>query len=489
MGDNNLINIGDELIFQLNYPITHIEEIVKPDLTGIVPSNKQSKYSIYFTYSNDLLYYSDWIPLTTTNLKSIPIKPEYDLDMKFKVVKTSDDNYPISVNYVSIEVKFKKVESILKDTIFQVLDKEDYEFYSNWCRNVLRKLYEPGIVPIFLERGDSITDRDYIDFWRAVSCYWGLFVVYARRFESLEKVDILKRLLDSKQINYHKNLSVNELKVEVESTFQTFSRRGTFNSLFFIDEQTLRQEYTNGEYQGLINREKDACGEIFHFSPSRFNSQGLVLNRNSYLSRYIYDQKELSLFNIQSQNIYFINCIKNLTLNTIDLTSSSSIETPKLPINSKLDYELVFLVKSSSTVPKINVDFKCYNAAGLEIGFNQIPELDISVARTGQYLLARVIIFAHNSSYIQETSLNLGRNGRMPIGACKLSFRLSTTGSMTLKDFDFKILNTQYQKASIQGTEIIDLFIKDKSEKDNSFEIINEFLVNQDKVVFINNLE
>ena len=101
-----------------------------------------------------------------------------------------------------------------------------------WCIAVTEKMYKLGIVPRYITRGDECNvngeDRDYIDFWKAICCFWAIIVAYARKFETFHnnKVLLLK-YLEERGMFVCENMDLTDLQYLMEYYYDEIRHRGT----------------------------------------------------------------------------------------------------------------------------------------------------------------------------------------------------------------------------------------------------------------------
>jgi len=195
--DNRATEIGDVIIVKGNVPLQGVVSLIS--FTDTLVGETASRFFIKtFRFAVDGINFTTLQPLTNPNLVAININP-----LQFFLIEL---RYERGGTDISGELEF--IENILSGTFIPIVCGEIYqqsvffEFFnccdasvSNWCINVLEKLYRPGIIPKFVTRGiennANNEDQDYIDFWRTVACFMSLFVNLARVFQNFQTEKVL----------------------------------------------------------------------------------------------------------------------------------------------------------------------------------------------------------------------------------------------------------------------------------------------------------
>ena len=130
-----------------------------------------------------------------------------------------------------------------KTTSFELFDEDDFSstiydktifktfFNSNdpqvllWAVNVLEKLFEPGIVPLYVNRNN---ENDYNTFFLTITHYFAFVVIYARQFRQLENSDILmKEFIEGWGLVYENIDSLDQRQYIFNNWIKEFYKRGT----------------------------------------------------------------------------------------------------------------------------------------------------------------------------------------------------------------------------------------------------------------------
>jgi len=469
---NILINTGDNILIPLQYPLENVKSILNYD-ESIVGEGLPSNLTREFRYTTDLLNWSEWAILTNPSLQALSLDYRQDFDIQFRYTKTNSIGQ-IMVNWAVPVTQLEVVADVLEGSIFSILEETERNISKLWSRNVLQKVYETGTIPKYIERSDGLGDRDYVDFWRAVTDFLGLFVSLSRRFESLEHIDIVRKLLDSKRLYYKRDDTLLALTNLVTSAAVIFRERGS----------------SYNELERLFGN-RNVCGEIFLFSDCVPGTVGIFLNRNSILERYLHHQVELEFISLQKTPGYFINTTF-LNESTVGAFSSSTITGPKIQVDSRIDHEVIMLVKG---VGSVTVDIAGYDSSDVEYDLTYLhpsvvsgpPLPNVSFPKSDQWYLVRLTIYGSASfATMSQPDILKGSNVKMPTEVCKLVITVTFTGNLEIKDFLFKIAHTQYSKSFLQSSQLIDAWYTDKSAKDDPIGLAHHYLLNYSKTILIN---
>lgn len=197
---NRTTEVGDVILIEVDVPLVGLTALV--DFTDTVVGDTATRYfNKRFRYQADGINWSSWIDLTVANIQAVNTDPSSPFKIEYRYERVGDPLGELRFDDATLEAtrQFPPAECgpTYKDSVFnRFFDCMDNEVMQ-WCLNVLEKLYRSGIVPQYITRGGTsnlnAVDKDYIDFWRTIACYFALFVKYARTFESFRQDDFLLR--------------------------------------------------------------------------------------------------------------------------------------------------------------------------------------------------------------------------------------------------------------------------------------------------------
>lgn len=474
--DNGCTEIGDILLMKPDIPILGLVSL--SSFTDTLTNETATRYFIKeFKYSLDGLNYSLWIPLTNPNLTSILLQPNDYFYIEYKYTRAGIDNTGIlifeDITLVGVFVDFSCGE-VFENSIFaKFINCPDTEVL-NWCINVTDKLYKQGIIPNYIIRRvnqNSSQDKDYIDFWRTIACFFAMIVIYGRkvleRFTSYPELleEYLKQrniylcpLPDYQDLLYIMNNYYNEIRQR--GTNEIYKEKSTtqlnLTSIFHtksinnkqVDGELLRLIYYKAIDEFIFNLiKKEYIGWNINNSSPLF--KGLTIQNGpnkaydnsdnvQTLTKYpIYNQNYLKIEQDEYHRIIEIAYvpiggqagispdISNFTNNNFDKA---------IKVNENLDYEITFWLKQptfddsdsdSESDSEIyshisNITFGCI---GVDKNNNKIDFLDVTtnlplntffidqkLNQTDKYYFIRGIIYNKNKPHISlaNSILNIG---------------------------------------------------------------------------------
>lgn len=118
-----------------------------------------------------------------------------------------------------------------KSIFYKFFDSDD-ETVLMWAFNVLEKLYEPGIVPLYISRANS---EDYNALFLATTQLFAYIVYYARKYRDFEAEEnnerggdeMLKAFIEGWGLSYNNIDTPEERKYLFQNWIQEFHKRGT----------------------------------------------------------------------------------------------------------------------------------------------------------------------------------------------------------------------------------------------------------------------
>lgn len=148
--------------------------------------------------------WSSWDAIS--NLSSYPIDETVSYQVQFRFIHSSSprvmgDSPILSFTSVTIEGDFVQIDCgpIYNESIFGQWFRCDENL--QWCLNVANKMYEQGVVPNFILRGDKYDDDDYKVFWKSICCFFGIIVEFGRKVARFdEDLIMLKDFLKNRTL-------------------------------------------------------------------------------------------------------------------------------------------------------------------------------------------------------------------------------------------------------------------------------------------------
>ena len=183
--DNKVTEIGDELTIIGNVPIVGLIQLTSYTDTT-VGETEDRYFDRKFKYSIDGINYSDFISLTEANILNIQVSPKDTFYIVYLYTRQGTDSTGelelLDISLKGQYVDFECGETFTKSVFYEYINCPDEEVLG-WCVNVSEKLYK-NIVPKYITRGETNSteeDRDFIDLWRSITCFFAMIVIYSRR--------------------------------------------------------------------------------------------------------------------------------------------------------------------------------------------------------------------------------------------------------------------------------------------------------------------
>lgn len=188
---NRAEEIGDTILIVARAPIIGIVELngFSDEIIGELPDRF---FFREFSYSVDGLFFTPFQELTIQAIATITITSTDTFYINYKYTRqgTNADGF-IAFDSITLSGSFEQPLCnnyyILPKSIFKDIFCYNPE-HLGLCVVLTNKCFEEGIVPKFLTRNTTnnpaVDDKDYIDFWDAVCCFYALLIVFARKFQN-----------------------------------------------------------------------------------------------------------------------------------------------------------------------------------------------------------------------------------------------------------------------------------------------------------------
>jgi hypothetical protein len=228
---NTLSAIGDVLFVYSQGALAGNVNIT--GYTDVTVGETPTRYFIRtFRYSLDGVNYSNWDALTNANLANITGTVTTLLFLEFRYERAGTDNTGL-LEFGGITLNGNIIIQICNntttlDSIFADLACNDM-LTASICNNLLKKIYNLGILPEFIKRGPGINDTDFVSFWNAVSCFLAFVSAFANEFDQiLYKRKYLIMDLEQRGAMFCKDtVLMTELQEIAKNFYDEIRRRGT----------------------------------------------------------------------------------------------------------------------------------------------------------------------------------------------------------------------------------------------------------------------
>ena len=227
--------IGDIIVFEKKLQLSENNTLTFSDVTTGETGN--SYFIKKFRYAVDGVHFTNWLELKQANLDILTSELILNVQtvwLHFQYVYSGNiDGQLLTLNSCTINgVVCNKnyVYNTAVKTIFSnvVNDSLTYDL----TINLAKKLFDPGIVPAFVERGDTSNslekDIDYIDFYTSVAHFYAMLYVYALKFTKIYYTqELLCEYLRERNLFFCGCSDLNTLQLLAQNFYQEFNFRGT----------------------------------------------------------------------------------------------------------------------------------------------------------------------------------------------------------------------------------------------------------------------
>jgi len=486
--ENTLNNIGDTLLFKSK--IMNGVNTINGFSDSVTGETGTRFFIKEFRVTTDMINWSDaWIALTGPNLQAVTLDYRWDWQIEYRYTRGgTDPTGSIAFEWVSLQNLMAA-----QATCGQAFDDSIFTYFFEscndqavlvWCANVLEKMYTPGVVSKSLIRGDNRNatgeDRDYIDFWRTSTCFFGQQVAYARQFENFDMDErLFRRYLKNKGMFVDKNQTRLSMVYLMTNLINEITERGTpLIATTDIVNVEGSDEDIHGELLRIIDFEK-ICDEII-FLINNPKTIGWTMNVNSPLNKYIHDNPwAVKLFNsshvladvplINSGNVTLLDYdgftdvfkIDNVLPGAnagIGITNFDTQIDYTTKIDVSLPYEMTFWAKGdavfSATIRGFDIDGVASNPVALgplQSGNGVIAIDKCRLAQDTEWYFVRVILFPYNEAIVDDpaittTNITYGWNQRSIKNMCRVGLEIlvqrgSTGTPIVVKDKEIIVKN------------------------------------------------
>jgi len=398
--ENYSTEIGDILVIKAEVPILGL--VTLTDFIDNVTGETASKYfTKTFRYSIDGINFSEWIELTTENVAAVDVEPTNAFKVEYRYERAGTDTTgQLAFDDVTLDGTYTAVEC--GDTYSRSIFAEFFSCSSievlEWCLSVLEKIYKPGIVPEYIIRGSESNinweDRDYLDFWRSITCYFAVIVTYARLFgDFTSNKKILEAYLQSKDFFVCTSDTIFDLVYIANNLYDEMRKRGTQGIALqsnMIDDSSSSLSGSEADLQREIDGElyRLVCwqeGDEFLFCNSEPWKCGWVINKSSPLYRGINDRYNANKSYEMSQDVLDLSKYPLYESSYISLESDGTKQVMRvkpsigssagflplafdldfaIPVDPSLDYEFTCSIRNTGTTDWIYTGVLSYTKDG-----------------------------------------------------------------------------------------------------------------------------
>jgi hypothetical protein len=495
--NNKLTEIGDVLLFGTRILITGITSFssFSDVVTGVTGTRTFIKK---FRYSFNGVTYSVFSTLNTTNLGLIVFGTNQQIYLEFWYERSGADatgelefdSLTINGNVVNYDREYPiGIKSIFRNIMFSSPEVMDLAI------NLTKKLYNSGILPEYIERGeedgenDPLKDVDLIAFLKAVSHFFAMFVIYFKEFENIYfKREFIVEFIKQRGLFISEDEDITDYQYLTSNFFDEIRQRGTRQIVqeknYVYPDATTKE--VDGELLRLIAY-VNTDEFLFNFVPSHLfglnvdNASPLycgMTQHNAQINKAPEDTDDCI-----TPSKYFSNtAVASITdgpkkVFTLGTTGELSF---KAKVDENLSYETTFFVRMMSSSNKLNVLVEYYNASG--VVYSTIMNLDntattnksmisnLSVNNSGKYLFVRCILFNKNrtnANAVVNNPIGIGQHKKLFAGVKSVKFTFlsdaANVSSPRLWNIKMKPLETPFETGFVQGSNFIEMWMKNNN--------------------------
>jgi len=506
--ENKATEIGDVLVIKGEVPILGLIAL-SGFIDTVIGETGNRFFFKKFRFSTDGIFFSAFKELTVANLQDIQVQSNQTFFVEYQYIRQGIDNTGVlEWNDTTLEGDFEELVcgKIYDNSIFnQFFDCNDIKVI-NWCVNVLVKAYKKGIVPNYIERGanqnDNGEDEDFINFWRTITCFFALLVIYAREFENFSSnKTLLIKFLENRGAFLCDDIDLIDLVDLIhlkENFFDEMRQRGTIQ---VARRKGENGKAINGEILSLICFQD--CEE-FLFSLTEPNKVGWNIGSSSPLYKGLnihpmlikgYEQTadfvdlaKYPLINSGFSSIVTDGSREVLQIDNVPIGEIAGIGdvdfTKAIDVSSVLDYEISFSVKQLTLENNLTFKVLGFDKSNNQISFQKITDLSnsniffekIKLNKNDIYYQVRGYIYSQVQSAItgveSQVNIGFGTHLRFPNdNVCRIipvvildnEDELDISGAISIHDFKVRPLRTEYSTGFIAVSNFIQMFAQNNN--------------------------
>ena len=497
--DNKIYNIGDTLIITVKpkqkgtATITSFED-------SFIGLAEQKKIRREYRIVEDDMFYSDWVELSNDSISGKKLKQNNYIQVRYTRYGTDLSGY-IEFQNITFQGDFNPEiinSPILDNSIFSdIAWSEETELLA---KNLFKKLYYRGILPMYILRGDNQDvneDSDFISLFYSVAKYFAIIIRFFKRFENFyNDEELMLEWLRQNEIQFDESTtSLTQLQFLARHLYDEIRKRGT--TMVFKRQGDVvngKEIEIDGELIRLI-RSKRSDELLYENIP--FKKLGWCIGNSSPLYRGTAFSEKLNKTKESGEDFEDLNNFqtffnRNSALSIIQADNAKKVLFCKTTGNSacglgridesveisdriytadpNLDYEITFMFNPQLTGngAKINFGVEAFDVMknkldnafitpnGEKVTEMFMDGIPMSNFRENQWYFVRGIIHAYSSSFVENVKLNCGFGNNLTFDNKFIKYilpkiYLSSQNSSQMFLWNYKI------RPLIRGTNILPL--------------------------------
>lgn len=285
--DNRIYNIGDTLVITVN-PKQKGTAIITSFEDSFIGLAEEKKVHRDYRIIEDDMFYTDWVELTNDTINGKELKQNNYIQVRYTRYGTDLSGYIEFQNIVfNGDFNPEVINSpILDNSIFaDIAWSEETEALA---KNLFKKLYYRGILPMYILRGDNRSvdeDKDFITLFYSVAKYFAIIIRFFKRFEKFyDDEKLMLEWLRQNEIQFDEStIKLTQLQFLARHLYDEIRKRGT--TMIFKrqgDVVSDKEIEIDGEFIRLI-RSKRSDELLYENMP--FKKLGWCLGNSSPLYR------------------------------------------------------------------------------------------------------------------------------------------------------------------------------------------------------------
>lgn len=285
--DNRIYNIGDTLVITVK-PKQKGTAIITSFEDSFIGLAEEKKIHRDYRIIEDDMFYTDWVELTNDTINGKELKQNNYIQVRYTRYGTDLSGYIEFQNIVfNGDFNPEVINSpILDNSIFaDIAWSEETEALA---KNLFKKLYYRGILPMYILRGDNRSvdeDKDFITLFYSVAKYFAIIIRFFKRFEKFyDDEKLMLEWLRQNEIQFDEStIKLTQLQFLARHLYDEIRKRGT--TMIFKrqgDVVSDKEIEIDGEFIRLI-RSKRSDELLYENIP--FKKLGWCLGNSSPLYR------------------------------------------------------------------------------------------------------------------------------------------------------------------------------------------------------------
>jgi len=480
-------------LYNLGIPLRGMKEV-----TGFVDNITGETGSRYFykefRYAMNGVKWSKWFELTGPNLiaqlnidsGSIPIKNDVRLELRYRRTGATTTG-TLTLDDVTINGLYNMsyLQTLdFQGTVYKGIAFTD-EYWNRVSMNLLEKLYEKGIVPEYIKRGDlDIDDADYVEFFKAIAMWYGLTIALGDKVLTNMNSDdlLLAEYLRQRSLFLCGDESIAVLQYLAQNIYDEIRKRGTrlvhtpdgdhLNPVanpahgeilrmicFNIEDDEYLWEYTKGGWYVDTNSPTD--GQL----TNHMQLNKMPENTADFISLAGFD------------NVGTVNIVTDAGKEVAEIAAGDALKTFDIKVDPKIAYEIRFLVNDPTPTADIDVNVTSENIGGFAV---DLKDAELGTARNyfvqsmelidgTPYYFYRGYIFPYNEPALSNADASIDIGGKhLKFGSSDTSrivLEILNNSGAVINIHDIKMIPMKYETnpASVDGIDKTIIWMKNRN--------------------------